>query len=293
MDWQSKWFSLNNMPEYIGEDFHIRNLIRNRFSMAAVSWTGIERAGSFLRVNIHTARPGLVIGKKGVDIEALKKQIETLTGNKVFVNVIEIKRPELDALLSRQLANLFTFSAADAAPLQAAIGAALERCAHCFAHTDNKYYARDGETYFNPFHSGQYSIFLYFVSRAIWEKRPAGTLADRVYYLNKALNGLDLFYEVNMPAVFCLDHPVGTVIGRGSFGDGFTFSQNCTIGNNKGRYPVLGRNVTLLSGAKVLGDCTIGDNVIVAANTYVKDHHVPSDMMVFGSSPELTIKPRS
>lgn len=99
MDWQSKWFSSNHAPEYIGEDFYIRNLIRDRFYMAAVSWTGIERAGSFLRVNIHTARPGLVIGKKGVDIEALKKKIETLTGNKVFVNVIEIKQPELDAQL--------------------------------------------------------------------------------------------------------------------------------------------------------------------------------------------------
>ena len=86
-DWQSKWFSKNNTPAYIGEDFHVRNLIRDKFPFAAISWVAIERAGSFLRINIHTARPGLVIGKRGVDIEALKKDIEKMTENKVFVNV--------------------------------------------------------------------------------------------------------------------------------------------------------------------------------------------------------------
>ncbi|MEK9146336.1 MAG: KH domain-containing protein, partial [Elusimicrobiota bacterium] len=62
-DWESKWFSLRDMPALIGEDFKIRRLVRDRFRLAAVSWVGIERAGSYLRVNIHTARPGVVIGK--------------------------------------------------------------------------------------------------------------------------------------------------------------------------------------------------------------------------------------
>ena len=98
-DWESKWFSLKEMPALIGEDFRIRARIRERFRMAAVSWIGIERAGAFLRVNIHTARPGVVIGKKGVDIEAIRSDIESLTGRKTFVNVIEIKEPELDPRL--------------------------------------------------------------------------------------------------------------------------------------------------------------------------------------------------
>ncbi len=98
-DWESKWFSLREMPALIGEDFKIRRLIRERFRMAAVSWVAIERAGAFLRVNIHTARPGVVIGKKGVDIEGIRTDIEALTGRKTFVNVIEIKEPELDPRL--------------------------------------------------------------------------------------------------------------------------------------------------------------------------------------------------
>jgi small subunit ribosomal protein S3 len=98
-DWESKWFSLREMPALIGEDFKIRNLVKNTFRMAAVSWVGIERAGSYLRVNIHTARPGVVIGKKGADIEAIRKQIEDLTSRKTFINVMEIKDPELDSRL--------------------------------------------------------------------------------------------------------------------------------------------------------------------------------------------------
>jgi small subunit ribosomal protein S3 len=98
-DWESRWFSLREMPALIGEDFKIRALIKKTFRQAAVSWVAIERAGSYLRVNIHTARPGIVIGKKGVDIESIRKQIEDMTQRKTLVNVMEIKEPELDARL--------------------------------------------------------------------------------------------------------------------------------------------------------------------------------------------------
>ena len=98
-DWQSKWFSTKDAPAPIGEDFKIRKLVRKAFPAAAVSWVGIERAGSYLRVNIHTARPGVVIGKKGADIEALRKNVEAMTSRKTYVNVMEIKDPELDSRL--------------------------------------------------------------------------------------------------------------------------------------------------------------------------------------------------
>ncbi|MBI5594966.1 MAG: 30S ribosomal protein S3 [Elusimicrobia bacterium] len=98
-DWESKWFSLREMPALIGEDFKIRKEVRERFRLAAVSWVGIERAGSYLRVNIHTARPGVVIGKKGVDIEALRAKIEGMTKRKTYINVMEVKEPDLDARL--------------------------------------------------------------------------------------------------------------------------------------------------------------------------------------------------
>ena len=98
-DWQSKWFSIKDAPTLIGEDFKIRNLVRRAFKAAAVSWVGIERTGTFLRVFIHTARPGVVIGKKGADIESLRKNVEGMTQRKTYVNVMEIKDPELDSRL--------------------------------------------------------------------------------------------------------------------------------------------------------------------------------------------------
>ena len=101
-DWQSRWFAPKNMPALIIEDKKIRELIEERFKMAAISTVGIERAGAFLRVNIHTARPGVVIGKKGSDIEQLRKDLERMTGSKTFVNVVEIKNPETDANLVAQ-----------------------------------------------------------------------------------------------------------------------------------------------------------------------------------------------
>lgn len=101
-NWQSKWFAMDKMPELILEDYEIRNLIKERFNLAAVSWVEIERAGSYLKVTIHTARPGIVIGRKGIDIENLKRDIENFTGRKTFINVSEIKAPELDARLVAQ-----------------------------------------------------------------------------------------------------------------------------------------------------------------------------------------------
>jgi len=98
-DWQSKWFSIKDAPTLIGEDFKIRNIVRKTFKAAAVSWVGIERTGTFLRVFIHTARPGVVIGKKGADIESLRKQVEAISQRQTRVNVVEIKDPELDSRL--------------------------------------------------------------------------------------------------------------------------------------------------------------------------------------------------
>jgi small subunit ribosomal protein S3 len=98
-DWQSKWFSIKDAPTLIGEDFKIRNIVRKTFKAAAVSWVGIERTGTFLRVFIHTARPGVVIGKKGADIESLRKEVEAISQRQTRVNVVEIKDPELDSRL--------------------------------------------------------------------------------------------------------------------------------------------------------------------------------------------------
>lgn len=101
VDWDSKWFSKRDFPALLEEDQSIRRYIKQKLRLAAVSRIGIERAGKYLRVNIFTARPGIVIGKKGQDIENIIRDIEEITGLKgsVNVSVLEIQRPELDAQL--------------------------------------------------------------------------------------------------------------------------------------------------------------------------------------------------
>ncbi len=98
-DWDSKWFNLRQMPDLLEEDRRIRTYLKRKLAGAAVSKIAIERAGKHLKVNIFTARPGIVIGKKGADIESIRKDIEDMTDRKVSINVMEIKRPELDATL--------------------------------------------------------------------------------------------------------------------------------------------------------------------------------------------------
>lgn len=101
-DWESKWFNLKEMPNLIEEDFRIRAYLKDKLKLASVSKIGIERPGALLRVNVYTARPGIVIGKGGQGIENLKKELESMTGRKTYVNVMEIKRPEVDAQLAAE-----------------------------------------------------------------------------------------------------------------------------------------------------------------------------------------------
>ena len=103
-------------------------------------------------------------------------------------------------------------------------------------------------------------------------------------------NSVYLFYEVNLPEIFFLDHPFDSVIERGKFKNCFSFSQGCTVGNNKGVYPEFGESVKMLSRGKVIGNSQIGENVITAANTDIKDPDVPDSSIVFGSSPNFIIK---
>jgi len=106
------------------------------------------------------------------------------------------------------------------------------------------------------------------------------------------MNGCDLFYEIGLPRFFHLDHPVGSVMGRAKYGEGFSFGQNCTVGNNRGIYPVLGENVRMCANSSIIGNCNIGDNVIIGANSGVKDENIPDNSLVFGYSPHLIIKQR-
>ncbi|MCA8909072.1 MAG: 30S ribosomal protein S3 [Rhodospirillaceae bacterium] len=97
--WDSRWFAGKSYPKLLHEDLQIRQLLEKEVAQAGVSRVIIERPARRARVTLHTARPGVVIGKKGADIEKLRVKLARMTGNEVSLNIVEIRKPEIDARL--------------------------------------------------------------------------------------------------------------------------------------------------------------------------------------------------
>jgi small subunit ribosomal protein S3 len=101
-DWKSNWFNERHFADYLHEDTQIRGHIVGRLSHAGLSDITIKKNATDVEVNIHTARPGIVIGKSGIEVDQLRRDLHRITGKQVKVNILEIKRPELDARLVAQ-----------------------------------------------------------------------------------------------------------------------------------------------------------------------------------------------
>jgi small subunit ribosomal protein S3 len=97
--WRSRWYAEKKYAELLHEDLKLRADLKKRLGHAGVSQIEIERAANKLKVNIHTARPGIIIGRKGAEVDRLKEQIKKRTDRDVFINIIEIDKPEVDAQL--------------------------------------------------------------------------------------------------------------------------------------------------------------------------------------------------
>jgi len=97
--WDSKWFAEKNYREWLHEDLRVREFIKKELYSAGISRVELERAPGKLKVTIHTARPGIVIGKGGAGVEELKKKVEKLSKSNVFINIVEVRKPETDAQL--------------------------------------------------------------------------------------------------------------------------------------------------------------------------------------------------
>ena len=218
--------------------------------------------------------------------------------------ICALPQEDILKLLIKQLENFFPLEEHERRILDSVLPEVMAKCEYCFLHVPNKYFQRQGQGYFSPFHSVQWLTFLYYLANTISSTPPDvdldiaiyKQLADKVYYLNKIMNSVDIYHEVQIPDVMSFEHPLGTVIGRAKLSDGLFMYQGCTIGGNikDGRlyYPVIGKNFRMYSNSKILGRCTVGDNVTLAANTYVINAYIPSDSIVFGQSPNLVIKPQ-
>ncbi len=97
--WDSRWYAKENYANYLHEDLKIHDFLRRRLAQAGVSKVVIERPAKKARITIHSARPGVVIGKKGADIERLRAELMKMTEGEVHLNIVEIRKPEIDAQL--------------------------------------------------------------------------------------------------------------------------------------------------------------------------------------------------
>jgi small subunit ribosomal protein S3 len=97
--WDSRWFAKENYADLLQQDIRIREFLKERLQHAGVPRVDIERSGTKVKVNIHTARPGIVIGKKGAEIDKLKHEVAQIGGSETFIEILEIRRPDLDAQL--------------------------------------------------------------------------------------------------------------------------------------------------------------------------------------------------
>ncbi len=196
------------------------------------------------------------------------------------------------AQLAQRQANSFFPDGADVSSnaLMAAVPCALERLEHCFSAVESKYFFDGEQVVFNHLHGDQYAMWLYFLSNELFHQGAPAELCAKLFLLNKALHGCDIFYEVALPSIFLLVHPLGTVLGRGEYADYFVSYQRVGVGSNHDVYPRFGRHVTLRPGSAVLGDCAIGNYCQIAAESLVIDCDLPDNSLYIGNPKTMVVK---
>jgi serine O-acetyltransferase len=195
----------------------------------------------------------------------------------------------LVAYVRAQLDHLFPDG--DRPALEPVVREAVERARHCFAHIRHPAFGDDDTVIFDHLHGDQYTAFVYYASHSAYVAGEL-TLAKKLFLLNRALNGFFCMYDTPLPPVMFLNHVLGTVIGRGTYGNYLLVTQNVTFGKDRDAAPVIGEGVIVYGGALIAGATTIGDRTVVAANAAIVNASVPGDSVVAGASPALIVRPR-
>jgi serine O-acetyltransferase len=146
---------------------------------------------------------------------------------------------------------------------------------------------------FNVLQSSQHTIYLYFLANTIWKRSGDTGAPTRLFLMNKAFNGIDLFYEIAMPEVFYIGHSLGIVLAKATYGNYLVLYQNSTVGRHKDQIPVLGERVVLYPNTAVIGRSVVEDDAVVSQGVSVVNKHVPKGSIAFAGAPgELAFRPR-
>ncbi len=170
---------------------------------------------------------------------------------------------------------------------------AIKRLEFCFKHVTLKHYFNGTEVIFNHLFSDHYVMFLWYLSNSVFRHKGKCNLADKLYYLNKTLHGLDCMYDTKMPDIFLLFHSSGTMLGKASYANYFIALQGCTVGSQKGNYPVFGIGVSLTSNSSIIGNCAIGNRCTISTRTTIFQKNIADDSTAFTNfeTGQLNIKP--
>lgn len=148
---------------------------------------------------------------------------------------------------------------------------------------------------FDYLHSTQYAIFLYLIANSIWREEKtelAREVCTKLFVLNKTLNGIDCFFEIELPEVFFIGHTVGIVLAKATYGNHLVLYQNSTVGKNHGIAPVIGDDVVLYPNTSIIGRCQIGNGTVISQGTNVINRDTPGDCLAFpGEGGNLVFKP--
>ena len=176
----------------------------------------------------------------------------------------------------RQIANLIPDDHDPGPVLSAALPVALARTRHCIEHV--RAWRASG---FDPLVSGQYATLLYFLARETWTIHGDAATATRLFLVNKALNAMEIFYEIELPEVFLLGHTPGLVLAKASYGSHLVLHQGCTVGRKSDdERPVIEDRVVLFPQSMVIGRCHIRANTVLAPGVCLVDTDTPGDCYV-------------
>jgi len=206
-----------------------------------------------------------------------------------------LDNPGLSRYISAQLNHFFP-DGSEITPGQLLpwINSAEQRVYSCFGGIRKKYFNEGGRIIFNHLQTDQYCMYLYMLANHIYLEKGDTQLCTKLYYLNKALHSVDIYFTSQLPEIFLLVHPLGTIIGRGKFSGMFVAYQGCTVGClNEGIFPEFTGDVVLYANSSVLGKSRIGHNVCIAAGVRVINTDVPDNTIVTGMYPDYIFRPNS
>lgn len=166
--------------------------------------------------------------------------------------------------------------------VDSALNLALERTEHCFKHISVGGYVKNGNAFFDHLYSDQNAVFLYYLSNSLHKLSQNTVLCNKLFGLNKSLNGICVMYNTEMPDIFYLGHTVGTVIGKATFGNYLAIVDNIHIGPTAigEKYPIIGTGCAILVGARIYGG-TIGDFSTVGANVVLHNRNMESNSKAY------------